>query len=75
MSAPDHPGEGCRFLPSVKGPVTIQGVPDPCGGPGLRGGPDFHGTGPGPLLGEQGFWSAGVRPLDVVKDNYKALLA
>ena len=86
----------------MRGPVTIQGVPDPCGGPGLRGGPDFHGrsgtpgcsaerlllpehvvlpglsqpgTGPGPLLGEQGFRSAGVRPLDVVKDDYKALLA
>ena len=43
VSAPDPPGEGCRFLPSVRGPVTIQGVPDPCGGPGLRGGPDFHG--------------------------------
>ena len=34
-----------------------------------------QGTGPGPLLGEQGFRSAGVRPLDVVKDDYKALLA
>ena len=43
VSAPDPPGEGCRFLPSVRGPVTIQGVPDPCGGPGLRGGPDFYG--------------------------------
>ena len=34
-----------------------------------------QGTGPGPLLGEHGFRSAGVRPLDVVKDNYKALFA
>ena len=32
-------------------------------------------TGPGPLSGEQGFRTAGVRLLDVVKDNYKALLA
>ena len=31
--------------------------------------------GPGPLLGEQGFRSAEVQPLDVVKDDYKALLA
>ena len=30
-------------------------------------------TGPGPLSGEQGFRTAGVRLLDVVKDNYKAL--
>ena len=34
-----------------------------------------QGTGPGPLSGEQGFRTAGVRLLDVVKDNYKALLA
>ena len=34
-----------------------------------------QGMGPGPLLGEQGFRSAEVRPLDVVKDDYKALLA
>ena len=34
-----------------------------------------QGTGPGPLWGEQGFRTAGVRLLDVVKDNYKALLA
>ena len=32
-------------------------------------------TGPGPLSGEQGFRTAGVRLLDVVMDNYKALLA
>ena len=31
-----------------------------------------QGTGPGPLSGEQGFRTAGVRLLDVVKDNYKA---
>ena len=46
VSAPDPPGEGCRFLPTVRGPVTIQGVPALCGGPdsaGVRtstGGPD-----------------------------------
>ena len=34
-----------------------------------------QGTGPGPLSGEQGFRTAGVRLLDVVKDNYKAFLA
>ena len=34
-----------------------------------------QGTGPGPLSGEQGFRTAGVRLLDVVKDNYKTLLA
>ena len=34
-----------------------------------------QGTGPGPLSGEQGFRTAGVRLLDVVKENYKALLA
>ena len=102
VSGPDPPGEGCRFLPSVRGPVTIQGVLDPVGvrdSAGVRtstGGPEplvvrlsacfsrntwcsrtfpNQMTGPGPLLGEQGFRSAGVRPLDVVKDNYKALLA
>ena len=32
-------------------------------------------TGPGQLTGEQGFRTAGVRLLDVVKGNYKALLA
>ena len=34
-----------------------------------------QGTGPGLLSGEQGFRTAGVRTLDVVKDNYKALPA
>ena len=34
-----------------------------------------QGTGPGPLSGEQGFRTAGVRLLDVVKDNYKAPFA
>ena len=34
-----------------------------------------QGMGPGPLLVEQGFRSAEVRPLDVVKDDYKDLLA
>ena len=31
VSAPDPPGEGCRFLPLMRGPVTIQGVRDPMG--------------------------------------------
>ena len=34
-----------------------------------------QGTGPGPLSGEQGFRTAGVRLLDVVKDNYKTPFA
>ena len=34
-----------------------------------------QGTGPGPLSGEQGFRTAGVWLLDVVKDNYKAPFA
>ena len=52
VSAPDHPEAGCRFLPWVRGPVTIQGVRDPMGGPGLRGGPDLHrGSGAPRLLG------------------------
>ena len=103
VAAPDHPEAGCRFLPLARGPVTIQGVRDPMGGPGFRGDPDLHGrsgaprlfglsacffrntwcsrtfpnqgTGPGPLSGEQGFRTVGVRLLDVVKDNYKAPLA
>ena len=33
VAAPDHPEAGCRFLPLVRGPVTIQGVRDPMGGP------------------------------------------
>ena len=33
VSAPDPPGEGCRFLPTVRGPVTIQGVRTSTGGP------------------------------------------
>ena len=35
MSVPDHLGEGCRLLPLVRGPVTIQVVRDPMRGPGL----------------------------------------
>ena len=38
VAAPDHSGEGCRFLPLMSGPVTIQGVRDPMGGPGFPGG-------------------------------------
>jgi len=43
VAAPDHPEAGCRFLPLARGPVTIQGVRDPMGGPGFRGDPDLHG--------------------------------
>ena len=35
--APDHPEAGCRFLPLAMGPVSIQGVRDPMGGPGFPG--------------------------------------
>src|SRR6185437_15887851 len=31
VAAPDHPQAGRRFLPLVRGPVIIQGVPDPVG--------------------------------------------
>ena len=31
VSAPDHLEAGCRFLPLVRGPVTIQGARDPMG--------------------------------------------
>src|SRR6185312_11070976 len=40
VSAPDPLEAGCRFLPLVRGPVTIQGVRDPSGlprGSGLHG--------------------------------------
>ena len=49
VSAPDHPEAGRRFLPLVRGPVTIQGVRDPMRGPGPRGGPVSLG-GPEPRL-------------------------
>ena len=49
VSAPDHLEAGCRLLPLVRGPVTIQVVRDPMRGPGLRGGPDSSG-GPEPRL-------------------------
>src|SRR6185369_3822535 len=35
VSAPDPLEAGCRFLPLVRDPVTIQGVRDPMRGPGL----------------------------------------
>ena len=41
--APDHPEAGRRLLPLARGPVTIQGVRVPMGGPGFRGNPDLHG--------------------------------
>ena len=40
VSAPDPPGEGCRFLPLMRGPVTIQGVRDPAGVRTSTGGPE-----------------------------------
>ena len=43
VAAPDHPEAGCRNLPLERGPVTIQGVPDPMGGPGFPGDPDLYG--------------------------------
>ena len=46
VAAPDHPEAGCRFLPLVRGPVTIQVVRDPMRGPGLP-----RGSGP---LGRSG---------------------
>ena len=47
VAAPDHPEAGCRFLPLVRGPVTIQGVRDPMGGPGPNGGSGIPwGSGP-----------------------------
>ena len=49
MSDPDHPEAGRRFLPLVRGPVTMQGVRDPMRGPGPRGGPVSLG-GPEPRL-------------------------
>ena len=33
VAAPDHPEAGCRFLPLVRGLVTIQGVRISTGGP------------------------------------------
>ena len=49
VASPDHPDAGCRFLPLVRGPVTIQGVRDPMRGPGPCGGPVSFG-GPEPRL-------------------------
>jgi len=47
VSAPDHPKVGRRFLPSTRGPVTIQGVRDPMRGPGLpRGSGSLERSGP-----------------------------
>ena len=40
VAFPDHPDAGCRFLPLVRGPVTIQGVRDPMRGPVSLGGPE-----------------------------------
>ena len=35
VAAPDLPEAECRFLPLVRGPVTIPGVRDPKGGSGI----------------------------------------
>ena len=40
MAAPDHLEAGCRFLPLVRGPVTIQGVRDSAGVRTSMGGPE-----------------------------------
>jgi len=87
VAAPDLPGTGCQFLPLVRGPVTIQGVRTSTKGPELLAVraerllfPNTwcsqtlpsRGTGPGPLLGEQGSGPRGSGCLDVVKDNHKA---
>jgi len=84
---PSH-GEGFGYYSGGPGPLWGSGTPRGSGLPrevriprlfGLsacfsRTFPN-QGMGSGPLLGEQGFRSAEVRPLDVVKDDYKALLA
>src|SRR6185437_10461451 len=49
VASPDRLDAGCRLLPLVRGPVTIQGVRDPMRGPGPCGGPVSLG-GPEPRL-------------------------
>ena len=50
MSAPDHLEAGCRLLPLVRGPVTIQVVRDPMRGPGLPRGSGFLGRSGAPAV-------------------------
>ena len=50
VSAPDHLGAGCRLLPLVRGPVTIQAVRDPIRGPGLPRGSGLHGRSGAPAV-------------------------
>ena len=50
VSAPDHLEAGCRLLPLVRGPVTIQAVRDPIRGPGLPRGSGLHGRSGAPVV-------------------------
>ena len=50
VSAPDHLEAGCRLLPLVRGPVTIQGVRDPMRGPGLPRGSGLLGRSGAPAV-------------------------
>ena len=45
VSAPDHPGEGCRFLLPVRCPVSIQGSRTPVG---VRGSAEVRASTGGP---------------------------
>ena len=49
VSAPDPPGEGCRFLPPGEGSLLFRGSGTPRGVRDFRGGPDSTG-GPEPRL-------------------------
>src|SRR6185295_6866249 len=40
VADPDHPGEGCRFLPLMRGPVTIHWVRDSAWVRTSTGGPE-----------------------------------
>ena len=62
VSAPDHLGEGCRLLPLVRGPVTIQVVRDPMRGPELP-----RGSG---LLGRSG--ALAVQAARLFRDTHRS---
>jgi len=62
VSAPDHLEAGCRLLPLVRGPVTIQVVRDPMRGPGLP-----RGSGP---LGRSG--APAVRAARLFRDTRRS---